>query len=82
MGLLDGDAGQVTLVRFSRSPDGQVSLSGTLVYGMDQITFIGQKHSTEGAERSGQAVTVNTAWRRFEPRAISLMDFMDFEEPG
>lgn len=81
MGLLDGDSGPVTLIRFSRSPDGQVSLSGTLVYGMDQITFVGHKHTAEGAERSGQAATVNTTWRRFQPRALSLMDFMDFEEP-
>ncbi|KXJ91161.1 hypothetical protein Micbo1qcDRAFT_69826 [Microdochium bolleyi] len=81
MGMLDGDSSDITFVRFTRSPEGELSLSGTMFYGSEKIMFIGQKFGTEGAERSGQAVTVSRAWKQYQPRAISLVDYMDFEEP-
>ncbi|KAH7026285.1 uncharacterized protein B0I36DRAFT_365872 [Microdochium trichocladiopsis] len=81
MGLLDGDSGKMTTIKFTCSPDGQLSFSGTLMYGVEKIMLIGQKHGPDGAERSGQAVTVTKAWRQYLPRAISLLDYMDFEEP-
>lgn len=80
MGLLDGDSEETTTITFAQSSDGGLTLTGDLMYNSHPIPFTARK-TGPGAERHGQAVTVTRAWLKFEPRAISLVEYLEFQEP-